>query len=104
LCLRTGLLKKCFQNIGKNSGKIRSKVKGRDLVEIRYKTVLSTILGVIIGITIVTVIRGLGVGDIDWRNWFISMAGGISGGLIMLLFALISKKKIKVKSKNEKNL
>lgn len=71
-------------------------------MKIRYKTVLSAIIGVLIGVTIVTVIRGLWVGDIDWRHWFISMAGGITGGLIMLSIALISTKKMK--PKNEKNL
>lgn len=95
-------MKYCYQNNVTNQARLGVRVKGRDFVKIRYKTVLSAIIGVLIGVTIVTVIRGLGVGDIDWRHWFISMAGGITGGLIMLLIALISTKKMK--PKNEKNL
>jgi uncharacterized membrane protein YcjF (UPF0283 family) len=60
-------------------------------VKISYRTIFLTLLGVLIGTTVVTVIRGFGVGEFDWNQWLVFMAGGITGTLILLLIAWISK-------------
>jgi hypothetical protein len=60
-------------------------------VKISYKTISLTLLGVLIGITVVTIIRGFGVGEFAWNQWLVFVVGGITGTLILLLIAWISK-------------
>ncbi|WP_106498269.1 hypothetical protein [Lentibacillus sp. Marseille-P4043] len=61
-------------------------------MKLSYKTVFLTLLGILLGASIVTVLKGLWGDEFDWEQWLVFMAGGISGGLIMLFFVLISNK------------
>lgn len=58
-----------------------------------YQTLTFVLIGILLGNTIMSIIKLILFGEFDFEQWLISLAGGISGALIVIIILMFSRKK-----------